>query len=63
MVDELFPKAIFGLEDELAGLGPCVRVQQGHGLVLQEIGETEGGRGAQPTAHCGRVRPCFLSTL
>lgn len=63
LIDELFPKAILGLEDEPAGLGPCVGVQQGHGLVLHETGEAEGDRAAQPAAHCCRVRPCFLSIL
>ena len=45
-MDELLPKAVVGPDDGPAGLGPRVGVQQGHGVVLHEIGEAEGGRAA-----------------
>lgn len=43
IVDELLPKAIVGPDNGPARLGPRVGVQQGHGVILHEVGEAESG--------------------
>lgn len=53
VVNKLLPKAAVGTDDRATGLGPCVRIQQGHAVVFHEIGNAEGGRAAHS---CGAVQ-------
>lgn len=48
IVDELLPEATVGTDDRPAWLGPRVGIQQGHGVVLHEVGEAEGSWAAHP---------------
>lgn len=55
IVDELLPEATVGPDDGPARLSPCMGVQQGHGVVLHEVGKAEGSRAAHAS---GTVQQC-----
>lgn len=62
-MDGLLPEAIVGLYDGTAGLDPGVGARQGHGAVVQERGQVEGGDLLTLAAQWSSVWPLFVPAL